>query len=152
MENYNIELLNEAYNRVVNVLEKNSNLKISIGGDVNDINSDFTEICISKERSSTLIFKAGSLKLFKAGFLKSTEEDNKYSFLLHHKDNNYDIYIGSSIFNFAEKCRNFYNKHYIDDKSIAYELYSSKAGRIIKEIGFPCCLEELIIKMDLMGI
>lgn len=146
MENYNIELLNKTYLRVVNVLEKNSNLKISIGGDVNNINSDFTEICISKERSPFLIFKAGSLK--------STEEDNKYSFLLYHKDNDYDIYIGSSIFNFAERCRNYYNNKdcIIINNSIAYELYSSEAGRIIKELGFPTCLEELAMKMDLLGI
>jgi hypothetical protein len=144
MENYNIELLNEAYDRLVNFLEKKSNLKISISGDVNDINSDFTEIYISKERSSSLRFKARSLK--------STEEDNKYSFLLHHKDNDYDNYIGHSIFNFAERCRKYYNKHCIDDYSIAYELYSSEAGKIIKELGFPCCLEELAMKMDLMGI
>lgn len=144
MENYNIELLNEAYNRVVNFLEKNSNLKISISGDVNDINSDFTEIYISKERSSSLRFKARTLK--------STEEDNKYSFLLHHKDNDYDNYIGHSIFNFAERCRNYYNNYYVGDNSIAYELYSSDAGKIIKALGFPCCLEEIIIKMDLIGI
>jgi hypothetical protein len=143
MENYNIELLNKTYNRVVNFLEKNSNLKISIG-DIDNLNSDFSEICISKECSSSLIFKAMSLK--------STEEDNKYSFLLHHKDNDYDNYIGHSIFNFAERCRNYYNKYCVDDYSIAYELYSSEAGKIIKELGFPCCLEELILKMDLMGI
>ena len=143
MENYNIELLNKTYNRVVNFLEKNSNLKINICGDVNDINSDFSEICISKRRSSSLIFKAS---------LKSTEEDNKYSFLLYHNNNDYDIYIGSSIFNVAERCRKYFNKHSVDDYSIAYELYSSEAGRIIKMLGFPCCLEELIIKMDLMGI
>lgn len=144
MENYNIELLNETYNRIVNVLEKNSNLKIYIGGDVNDINSNFTEICILRNNYFTpLMFKAS---------LTSTEEDNKYSFLLHHKDSDYYNYIGSSIFNFAERCRNYYNKHCLDDTSIAHELYSSDAGRIIKELGFPCCLEELIIKMDLMGI
>ena len=62
------------------------------------------------------------------------------------------IYIGNSIFNVAERCRNYYNKHYVNDYSIAYELYSSEAGKIIKNLGFPCCLEELIIKMDLMGI
>jgi hypothetical protein len=149
MENYNIELLNETYNRVVNFLEKNSNLKIFIGGDINNINSDFCEIYISRELSRKnyvypLIFKAGSLK--------STEEDNKYSFLLCHKDNDFDNYIGHSIFNFAERCRNYYNKYCVDDYSIAYELYSSEAGKIIKELGFPCCLEELILKMDLMGI
>jgi hypothetical protein len=146
MENYNIDLLNETYNRVVNFLEKNSNLKISIGGDVNDINSNFTEICISGCNYFTIL-------MFKAS-LKSTEEDNKYSFLLHHKDNDYDNYIGNSIFNYAKRCRNYYNKnkYYVDDTSIAYELYSSEAGKIIKDLGFPCCLEELIIKMDLMGI
>ena len=143
MENYNIELLNKTYNRLVNFLEKNSNLKISISGDVNNINSDFAEIYISKEPAYFLIFKAS---------LKSTEEDNKYSFLLQHKDNNYNIYIGSSIFNFAERCRKYFNKHCVGDDSIAYELYSSEAGRIIKALGFPCCLEELIIKMDLIGI
>jgi hypothetical protein len=145
MENYNIELLNKTYLRIVNVLEKNSNLKIYIGGDVTDINSNFTEICILRNNYFTpLMFKAS---------LTSTEEDNKYSFLLHHKDNDYDNYIGHSIFNFAERCRNYYNKYSVYDYStIAYELYSSEAGRIIKELGFPCCLEELIIKMDLMGI
>ena len=144
MENYNIELLNKTYNRVVNFLEKNSNLKISISGDVNDINSDFTEICISKRNYLyTVMFKAS---------LKSTEEDNKYSFLLYHKDNDYDNYIGHSIFNFAKRCRNYFTKYCDKDNSIAYELYSSDAGRIIKALGFPCCLEELIIKMDLMGI
>ena len=144
MKNYDIELLNKTYNRVANFLEKNSNLKINICGDVNDINSDFNEICISKGRSSSLIFKAS---------LKSTEEDNKYSFLLcHNKYNDCGIHIGSSIFNFANRCRNYYNKHNVDDHSIGYELYSSEAGRIIKALGFPCCLEELIIKMDLMGI
>jgi hypothetical protein len=40
----------------------------------------------------------------------------------------------------------------IDDYSISYELYSSEAGKIIKELGFPTCLEELAMKMDLMGI
>jgi hypothetical protein len=89
--------------------------------------------------------------IFKAS-LKSTEEDNKYSFLLHHKDNDYDNYFGSSIFNFANRCRNYYNKHNVDDHSIGYELYSSEAGKIIKALGFPTCLEELVIKMDLMGI
>jgi hypothetical protein len=143
MENYNIELLNKTYNRIVNILEKHSNLKISIGGDVNDINSDFTEIYISKERLYPMIFKAARLK--------PTEEDNKYSFLLSHKDNDYDNYIGHSIFNFAERCRKYYNKHCIDDYSIAYELYSSDAGRIIKELGFPCCLEELDLKLTLVG-
>ena len=146
MENYNIELLNEAYDRLVNFLEKNSNLTIYIG-DIDNIDSDLTEICISKKRSS---FHSFSL-MFKAS-LKSTEEDNKYSFLLQHKDNNYNIYIGSSIFNFAERCRKYFNKHCVGDDSIAYELYSSEAGRIIKALGFPCCLEELIINMDLMGI
>ena len=145
MENYNIELLNKTYDRLVNFLEKNSNLKINICGDVNDINSDFTEICISKGRSTSLIFKSGPLK--------STEEDNKYSFLLCHKYNDHGIYIGSSIFNFAKRCRKYYTKHYVDDDgSIAYELYSSEVGRIIKALGFPCCLEELMIKMDLLGI
>jgi hypothetical protein len=147
MENYNKELLNKTYNRMVNFLEKNSNLKIFISGDVNDINSNFTEIYISKERSSSLIFKAS---------LKSTEEDNKYSFLLYHKDNDfgndYANYIGSSIFKFVERCGNYYNKHCIIDYSNTYELYSSDAGKIIKALGFPCCLEEIIIKMDLMGI
>jgi hypothetical protein len=144
MEKYNIELLNETYNRVVNVLEKNSNLKISIGGDVNDINSNFTEICILRNNYFTpLLFKSS---------LTSTEEDNKYSFLLHHKDNDYDNYIGDSIFNFAERCRKYYNKHSVKDNSIAYELYSSEAGKIIKGLGFPCCLEEFLIKCDLMGI
>ena len=90
--------------------------------------------------------------IFKAS-LTSTEEYNKYAFLLWHNYNDYANYIGSSIFNFAERCRNYYNNKYcVDDYSIAYELYSSEAGRIIKELGFPCCLEELIIKMDLMGI
>jgi hypothetical protein len=145
MENYNIELLNKTYNRIVNILEKHSNLKISIGGDVNDINSDFTEIYISKERLYPMIFKAARLK--------PTEEDNKYSFLLSHKDKDYDndIYIGSSIFNVAERCRNYYNRHCVNDNSIAYELYSSDAGRIIKELGFPCCLEELDLKLTLVG-
>jgi hypothetical protein len=150
MENYNIELLNETYNRIANVLEKNSNLKIYIGGDVNDINSNFTEICISKQNHfSSLKFKTS---------IKSTEsfnsiEYNKYSFLLHHKDNDYDNYIGHSIFNFAKRCRNYYNKYSVYDyPTIAYELYSSEAGRIIKELGFPSCLEELAMKMGLMGI
>jgi hypothetical protein len=92
---------------------------------------------------------------FKARTLKSTEEDNKYSFLLHHKDNDYDNYIGHSIFNFAERCRNYYQYHAnLPNKylNIAYELYSSEAGKIIKALGFPCCLEELAIKMDLMRI
>jgi hypothetical protein len=88
---------------------------------------------------------------FKARTLKSTEEDNKYSFLLHHKDNDYDNYIGHSIFNFAERCRKYYNKHYVDANSIAYELCFSDAGRIIKELGFPCCLEELDLKLTLVG-
>lgn len=146
MENYNIELLNKTYDRLVNFLEKNSNLKISINGDINDINSDFSEIYISKECSSSLIFKAS---------LKSTEEDNKYSFLLCHKYNYFYNYISSSIFKFTERCRNFYQYHAnLPNKyfNIAYELYSSEAGRIIKALGFPCCLEELIIKMDLLGI
>jgi hypothetical protein len=151
MKDLNLELLNETYNRVVNFLEKNSDLKIFISGDVNDINSNFTEIYISKERSSSLIFKS-SLKSTES--FNSTEEYNKYSFLLYHKDTDYYNYIGSSIFNFAKKCRNYYNKnkYCVDDYSIAYEIYSSEAGRIIKELGFPCCLEELAIKMDLMGI
>jgi hypothetical protein len=144
MKDLNLELLNETYNRVVNFLEKNSNLKIFISGDVNDINSHFTEIYISKERASSLIFKAS---------LTSTEEHNKYAFLLWHNYNDYANYIGSSIFNFAKKCRNYYNNKYcVDDYSIAYELYSSEAGRIIKELGFPCCLEELVMKMDLIGV
>lgn len=143
MENYNIDLLNETYNRVVNVLEKNSNLKISISGDVNNINSDFSEICISHRRSYLLIFRAS---------LTSTEEYNKYSFLLWHKYNDYANYIGSSIFEYAERCRNYYNKHRVNDYSIAYELCSSEAGKIIKTLGFPTCLEELTIKMDLIGI
>ena len=143
MENYNIDLLNETYNRVVNFLEKNSNLKIFISGDVNNINSNFSEIYISREHSYSLIFRAS---------LTSTEEYNKYSFLLWHEYNDYANYIGSSIFEYAKRCRNYYNKHYINDTSIAYELYSSEAGRIIKDLGFPCCLEELVIKMDLMGI
>lgn len=144
MENYNIELLNETYNRVVNFLEKNSNLKIFISGDVNNINSDFSEIYISKERSYALIFRAS---------LTSTEEYNKYAFLLWHKYNDYAQYIGSSIFEYAERCRIWYNNiKFGINNSIAYELYSSDAGRIIKELGFPSCLEELAMKMDLMGI
>lgn len=144
MENYNIELLNEAYDRLVNFLEKHSKLKIYISGDVNNINSDFTEICISKRNYLYAV-------MFKAS-LKSTEEDNKYSFLLYHKDNNYDNYIGHSIFNFAKRCRNYFTKYCDNDNSIAYELYSSEAGKIIKDLGFPESLEELIIKMDLLGI
>jgi hypothetical protein len=144
MENYNIDLLNETYNRIVNVLEKNSNLKIFIGGNINDINSDFTEICISRERSSSLMFKSI--------ISRPTEEANKYSFLLYHKNADYYNYICSSIFKFAEKCRHYQSKCCIDDYSISYELYSSEAGKIIKELGFPTCLEELAMKMDLMGI
>ena len=145
MENYNIKLLNETYIRVVNLFKDYSNLNIFLNEILcDDIFRKSSEIYISKERLSPLIFKAGSLK--------STEEDNKYSFLLYHKDNDYGHYISSSIFEYAERCRNYYNKYCVNDYSIAYELYSSEAGRIIKELGFPTCLEELIIKMDLMGI
>ena len=52
---------------------------------------------------------------------------------VHHKDHN--------------KTNDVINKN-----SISYELYSSEAGKIIKDLGFPTCIEELIIKMDLMGI
>jgi hypothetical protein len=143
MENYNLELLNKTYLRIVNVLEKNSDLKIYIG-DIDNLNSDLTEICIIKQNYvSPLMFNTS---------VKSTEEDNKYSFLLCHKYNYYDNYIGSSIFKYAEICRNYYQKHYINDNSISYELYFSEAGKIIKDLGFPCCLEELMIKMDLMGV
>lgn len=152
MKDINIELLNETYNRIVNVLEKNSDLIFSIG-DLNNINSNLTEICLLKKNYDyyPLIFKTS---------LVSTKEDNKYSFLLSNKDNDcgiyidYGMYIGCSIFKFAERCRNIYNKtnDIISKNSISYELYSSEAGKIIKDLGFPTCLEELMIKMDLMGI
>lgn len=146
MKDVNIELLNETYNRIVNVLEKNSDLIFSIG-DLNNINSDLTEICLLKKNYDfyPLMFRAS---------LKSTKEDNKYSFLLSNKNNDYGIYMGCSIFKFAERCRNIHNKtnDVINKNSISYELYSSEAGKIIKDLGFPICLEELIIKMDLMGI
>ena len=145
MKNYNIKLLNETYDRVVNFLEKNSNLKIYIGGNVDDINSDFTEICISNKNYSYPL-------MFKASLKNSSEEDNKYSFLLYHKDNDYDNYIGSSIFKFAERCRNYYEKYDCEYNYLSYELYCSEAGKLIKDIGFPDSLEELTIKMDLLGI
>lgn len=44
------------------------------------------------------------------------------------------------------------NPRPIKTNTISYEIYYSKAGQIIKSLGFPTSLEELNIKMDLMGI
>lgn len=84
--------------------------------------------------------------------------DNIYSFLFNHTSSYRYKFNDCSIFKYAETSRNFYKKHqnYSEcsdfAKCVGYELYSSEAGKIIKDLGFPYCLEELTMKMDLLGI
>jgi hypothetical protein len=152
MKDLNLELLNETYLRVVKLFKDYSNLNIFLkeilcGG----ILGKTTEIYIlyKDEPHSKIVFKKD---------LYNSKIDNIYSFLFSHKFSYRFKYNDCSIFKYAENCRNYYQNYqdYFECSDFAndvgYELYSSEAGKLIKELGFPTCLEELIIKMDLIGI
>jgi hypothetical protein len=157
MEKYNIELLNETYNRVVKLFKDYSNLNIFLKEiPHDDIFRKSSEIFIlyKNDPHSKICFK---MDLF------NFKVDNIYSFLLnhefsyHYQYNTCSIFKSCSIFKFAERCRQYYKyyKYYIDPtksiNKVSYELFSSEAGKIIKEFGFPESLEELSIKLALIG-
>ena len=139
----NIELLNNISDRLLNFLRKHSNLEFYITKHYN--------ICVSHKSnwSPNIIFKS--------------DLDNvqpivgiTYSFLMNHNDDTSSVYFYSSIFKYAEMCRNYFVNiiapRCIRTNTISYEICHSEAGQIIKSLGFPVSLEELAIKMDLMGI
>lgn len=143
----NIELLNNNSDRLLNFLRKHSNLIISTTKHYN--------ICVSHKDnwSSNIIFKSD---------LNNVQPivGITYSFLMNHSDDDtsYVFYCYGSIFKYAEKCRN----HFVNilkprciranTNTISYEICYSEAGHVIKSLGFPTSLEELAIKMDLLGI
>jgi hypothetical protein len=139
----NIELLNNNSDRLLNFLRKHSNLIISTTKHYN--------ICVSHKDnwSSNIIFKSD---------LNNVQPivGITYSFLMNHKDDTSFVYCYSSIFKYAETCRNYFVNilapRCIKANTISYEICHSEAGQVIKSLGFPTSLEELAIKMDLMGI
>ena len=60
-----------------------------------------------------------------------------------------------SIFEMLKDAKELYDnsiKFHKPTDSITYSLATSEASNILRGIGIPCCLEEIIVKMDLMGI
>jgi hypothetical protein len=139
----NIELLKNITERLLNCLRKHCNLEFSI--------TDNYDIYIyhKANKSSNIFFKSTLNNVQPIiGII--------YSFLMNHNANTLFGYCYScSIFKYAELCRHFVNvpEHRpIKADTISYEICYSEAGQIIKSLGFPTSLEELGLKMDLMGI
>jgi hypothetical protein len=152
MKDLNLELLNETYLRIVKLFKDYSNLNIFLKEILCDsILGKTTEIYILYKNNlhSKIIFKKD---------LYNLKMDNIYSFLFNHKFSYRYKFNDCSIFKYAEISRDYYQKYQDYFKcsdfanNVGYELYSSEAGKIIKALGFPTCIEELAIKMDLMGI
>ena len=152
MKDVNIELLNETHNRIVKLFKNYSNLNIFLKETPrNDILRRTSEIYIlyKNDPHSKIIFKKD---------LYNLKIDNIYSFLFSCEFSYRYTYNNCSIFKYTENCRNYYQRYQNQYNSVDivntvnYELYSSEAGKIIKDLGFPTCLEELAMKMDLMGI
>lgn len=152
MKDINLELLNETYLRVVKLFKEYSNLNIFLKETQHDdMFRKTSEICILYKHNplSKIIFKKN---------LYNLKIDNIYSFLFSHKFSYRYKYNDCSIFKYVENCRNYYQKFsdHLERSDFAndvdYELYYSEAGKLLKDIGFPESLEELAIKMDLMGI
>jgi hypothetical protein len=136
----NTELLNNTSTKLINFLKKHSNLEFSI--------TDSYNIYVSHKdnQSSNLVFKSNLTNIQPIiGII--------YSFLMNHDVGISIIDCYGSIFKYAELCRNHYmNPRPIKANTISYEICYSEAGQVIKNLGFPTSLEELAIKMDLMGI
>jgi hypothetical protein len=140
----NIELLKNTSNRLIDFLRKNSKLEFCI--------TDTYSIYVYHKvnRSSSIFFKTA---------LNNVQPiiGIVYSFLMNHDVGNSTIdWWYCSIFKYAEACRNYFMKvrepRYIKSDTILHEICYSDAGQIIKNLGFPTILEELALKMDLMGI
>lgn len=176
MENYNIELLNDTYLRVVKLFKDTSNLNIFLNEisyeyddifrksfkDISNLNILLEEIqhddIFRKSSEIYILYKDNphSKICFKMD-LFNLKVDNIYSFLLNHEFSYHYQYTTYSIFKFAERCRQYYQyyQYYVNPtksiNKVSYELFSSEAGKIIKELGFPESLEELDLKLTLIG-
>jgi hypothetical protein len=137
----NIEILKNVTNRLFDFSRKHSNLDFSITEHYN------IRVYHKTNWSSNIIFK---------GYLNNiqTIDGSAYSFLMNHNnDDTSFMYCYCSIFKYAELCRNHYMIHRpIRVNTISYEICHSESGQVIKSLGFPTSLEELAIKMDLLGI
>jgi hypothetical protein len=149
MENYNIELLNETYLRIVKLVKDYSNLNIFLKETLHDEmlrKSSEIYILYKDDPYNKIVFKKD---------LYNLKIDNIYSFLFSHKCSYRYKYNDCSIFKYAERCRQYYQHLTTIPNAylkIGCELVFSDAGKIIKDLGFSTCLEELTLKMDLMGI
>jgi hypothetical protein len=75
-----------------------------------------------------------------------------FNFLFYHSNNRFDLWSQISIFSLCEKIHLINNLRLYEVGTIDYEFSESKASKIIRSIGFPTCIEELALKMDLIGI
>jgi hypothetical protein len=140
----NIELLKNISERLLNYLRKHCNLEFFI-------TENYVIHVYHKANKSSYIFFKSTLNNVQPiiGII--------YSFLMNHNDNTLFGYCYScSIFKYAELCRNHFvnvlEHRPIKANTISYEICYSEAGQIIKSLGFPTSLEELAIKMNLVGI
>lgn len=146
MENYNLDLLNKTYLRIVNLFKDYSNLNIFLKETLHDEllrKSSEIYILYKDDPRSKITFKKN---------LYNLKMDNIYSFLFSRDFSFKYQYNNGSIFEFAKRCRQYYQNCTNKLNKVSYELYFSEAGKIIKDLGFPTCLEELAMKMDLLGI
>jgi hypothetical protein len=149
MKNLNLELLNETYLRVVKLFKDYSNLNIFLKETLHDDmfrKSSAIYILYKDDPHNKIVFKKD---------LYNLKIDNIYSFLFSHKLSYRYKYNDCSIFKYAERCRQYYQHLTTIPNAylkIGCELVFSDAGKIIKDLGFSTCLEELTLKMDLIGI
>ena len=151
MEKYNEELLREIYLRVVKLFKKYSKLELSI--------MCHNKICLKSYTASSDYNQIYFKNILNAIHLSA--DKNKYTFLLEHdfcRDFNDNSY-GCSIFKYIELLQYYFSDDYLikhcssfKNITINYEFYNSEVFNILKNIGFPESLEELVIKMDLIGI
>ena len=150
MEKYNEELLRETYIRVVKLFKKYSKLELST-------------LCHDKIRLKSYTASSDYNQIYFKNMLNAihlSTDKNKYTFLLEHEfcrdfnDNSY----GCSIFKYIESLQYYFSDDYMikyynsfKNVTINYEFYNSEAFNILKTIGFPESLEELDLKLTLIG-
>lgn len=149
MKDLNLELLNDTYLRVVKLFKKYSKLELST--------LCHNKICLKSYTASSDYNQIYFKNMLNAIHLSA--DKNKYTFLLEHdfcRDLN-DHSYGCSIFKYIESLKYYFDdyiiKYYSSFKNVTinYEVYKSEAFNILKNMGFPESLEELDLKLTLVG-
>lgn len=151
MENYNEELLRETYLRIFKLFKDYSKLELST-------------LCHNRIQLKSNTADTNYNQIYFKNMLNAlhlSADKNKYTFLLEHnycRDLN-DCSYGCSIFKYIKRVQNLFSEEdlfevvYSNTKhpTINYEFYKSEAFKILKIIGLPESLEEINLKLTLIG-